>query len=248
MQVDLRVGCAGWTVPTEFAERFPTGGTHLERYATRFSAVELNTSFNKSHRLKTYANWAAMTPDDFRFAVKMPKQVTHNSRLADLSAIGYFLDDVIGLGDKLGILLVQLPPSVAFDPEIAPAFFAALRERYAGGVACEPRHASWFVPDVDAILAQYRIARVAADPSAIATAGDPGGWDGLVYYRLHGSPQVYYSSYADDYIDSLALKLAERAQSAPVWCIFDNTAFGAAMANGLRLTERLQEQQAASNK
>ena len=70
---------------------------------------------------------------------------------------------------------------------------------------------------------------------------DPtGGWDGLVYYRLHGSPRVYYSAYDDAYLEALADKLTNAAKSAEVWCIFDNTVEGAATVNGLDLTGRVR--------
>jgi uncharacterized protein YecE (DUF72 family) len=201
---DIRIGCAGWTIPADQAGEFPSGETHLQRYAGRLPAVEINTSFNKAHRRKTYEIWAASVPDDFRFAVKLPKQVTHVSRLADRAAIGYFLPDVKGLGAKLGPLLVQLPPSLAFDAVVTGAFFEYLRDHFSGSVVCEPRHASWFTAEADQLLAGFQVARVAADPAAVAANGHPGGWSDLAYYRLHGSPQIYYSPYADDYLDTLA--------------------------------------------
>ena len=113
-------------------------------------------------------------------------------------------------------------------------FFEALRNRYPRDVVCEPRHASWFTPGADRLLAQLRVARVAADPAKVASAAQPGGWDGLRYFRWHGSPRMYYSSYPDDALAALARTLqAEKAHGRVVWCIFDNTATGAAMANAL---------------
>ena len=109
----------------------------------------------------------------------------------------------------------------------------SLRDRFDGDVALEPRHASWFEPAADRLVTGYRIARVAADPAVVPAAAEPGGWDGLVYYRLHGSPKVYYSAYADEYLEALAKTLTRSARTAEVWCIFDNTAEGAATANAL---------------
>jgi uncharacterized protein YecE (DUF72 family) len=151
-----------------------------------------------------------------------------------------FLAEAGALGDKLGPLLVQLPPSLAFGAPVVKKFFAALRERFAGAVACEPRHASWFKPAADRLLVGFQVARVAADPSVVPAAAEPGGWDGLAYYRLHGTPRMYYSSYPAEYLDALAGRLAREAGSAAVWCIFDNTALGAATANALALLERLR--------
>src|SRR6476620_9198879 len=79
------VGCAGWSIPKEHAGRFPAGGSHLERYAGRFNAVEINSSFYRPHRPETYARWAASVPESFQFAVKIPKEMTHTRRLRDVA-------------------------------------------------------------------------------------------------------------------------------------------------------------------
>lgn len=230
----LRIGTAGWSVPSRHAAAFPTEGTHLQRYAQRLNAVEINTSFYRPHQPKTYEKWAASVPPDFRFAVKMPKTITHEKRLADCDDIlARFLDEVAGLGDKLGVLLVQLPPRAAFDAKAADAFFDALRKLDATPVALEPRHASWFAPDVDRWLDSRRIARVAADPAPVDGAGEPGGWSGLRYYRWHGSPRIYHSEYDAAALESLHRRLSTAAGAA--WCIFDNTASGAALGNALTL-------------
>jgi uncharacterized protein YecE (DUF72 family) len=144
------------------------------------------------------------------------------------------------LGSKLGCLLVQLPPSLAFDARVARAFFKGLRKRFDRGVALEPRHASWFENRADRVLNEFEIARVAADPPRVDGGGKPGGWDGLAYFRLHGSPRIYYSSYEDVFLDALAGQLRElRRRRVPTWCIFDNTTLGAATGNVLSLLERL---------
>ncbi len=239
MTQEIRIGCAGWEITREHAARFAAGESHLERYATRFTATEINSSFYKPHRPSTYESWGSTVPDNFRFAVKAPKQLTHVSRLADLSSLNYFLDDLSPLGDRLGPILLQLPPGLAFDAERIASFLLALRFRYKGNVVCEPRHSTWFSGEADKLLAEHQVARVAADPVTIPEAGLPGGWNGLVYVRLHGTPRLYYSRYNDEYLDKLAPKLTDWAQSAPVWCIFDNTAEGAATVNALGVMERL---------
>jgi len=136
---------------------------------------------------------------------------------------------------------VQLPPSLPFDAEVAGAFLASLRRRYEGAVACEPRHASWFTPEVSKRLIGVGVARVAADPPVVPQAAEPGAWGGLVYYRLHGSPKVYDSAYPAEYLEALAVTLRETAHAAPTWCIFDNTAQGAATPNALAVAGRLDE-------
>lgn len=236
----LHIGCAGWQVPSAYAGQFGEGESNLERYATRFACSEINSSFYKAHRPSTYENWAASAPDGFLFSVKMPKQVTHASKLADLSALGYFLGDIAPLGDRQGPLLMQLPPGFAFDAERVRAFLLGLRFRWRAAVACEPRHTSWFTGEADALLAEYEVARVAAHPGPVPAAETPGGWSGLVYYRLHGAPRVYYSPYSEQYLDALAPTLTQHAAAAPTWCIFDNTATSAGVGNALGLLQRLQ--------
>ena len=222
---NVRVGCAGWSLQKQHGDRFPGEGTHLKRYAARFPAVEINSSFYKPHRSATYARWAASVPQDFRFSVKVPNVATHERRLEDVDEVlEGFLAEATQLGDRLGPLLVQLPPSLSFSADIADGFFASLRDGFDGDVALEPRHASWFEPEADRLVTRYRVARVAADPAVVPAAAVPGGWNGLVYFRLHGSPRVYYSAYADDYLASLAKTLTRSARTAEVWCIFDNTA------------------------
>lgn len=240
MSAPVLIGTAGWTLPREVQGRFPDEGTHLQRYATRFPAAEINTSFYRSHRASTWARWADSVPDGFRFSAKLPRAITHAAKLVDAgAALDAFLAEVAALGDKLGCVLVQLPPSLQFDPDVAGTFFHALRERHAGAVACEPRHVTWFTPHADALLASASVARVAADPVRAPGADQPGGWRGMAYFRLHGSPRMYYSSYTPEYLGTLAAQIEDARRHGPVWCIFDNTTLGAAAGNALDLLDRL---------
>ena len=236
----IHLGCAGWSLPREQWPAFPAAGTHLERYAGRLPAVEINSSFYRPHRPATYLKWAQSVPENFRFCVKVPKQITHEQRLRDSEELlERFLGECGQLGDKLGCLLIQLPPSLAYEAATAAAFLAALRSRYAGFAAIEPRHASWL--QAEPLLLRERIARVAADPSPIPDGQEPAGWPGFRYYRLHGSPRIYYSSYDTGWLQQLAECLQEqRRQCIPTWCIFDNTASGAAVANALELQAMLE--------
>jgi uncharacterized protein YecE (DUF72 family) len=232
---ELRIGTAGWSIPRDIAEAFPTEGSVLGRYGSRLDAVEINTSFYRPHRPQTYERWAQSTPPDFRFAVKAPRTVTHEARLVDCDALmAAFLAETSALGEKRGPVLAQLPPSLAFDAATADRFFAGLRAMHAGPVACEPRHASWFEPEADALLTAHEVARVAADPARHPDGGRPGGWGGLRYWRLHGSPQMYRSAYSGE---ALAL-VAEVLTAEPTverWCVFDNTTLGAAARDALAL-------------
>jgi uncharacterized protein YecE (DUF72 family) len=231
----VRIGTAAWSIPKEHAAPFPTAGSHLERYAAVLNAVEINSSFYRPHRTATYERWAASVPEDFRFAVKVPKAITHERRLKDVDdVLDRFLSEVGGLGSKLGPLLVQLPPSLNFQAGVADRFLGELRNRIQGSIVCEPRHASWFTPEVEELLAKLRISRVAADPAPVPGADEPGGWRGLSYYRLHGSPRIYYSAYSAEYLAAIAEVLArDAAAGIETWCIFDNTAAFAATGDAL---------------
>ena len=203
----------------------------------RLNAVEINSSIYRPHQRKTYERWAESTPEAFRFSVKMARTITHNARLKNCDAmLDRFIAEVTGLGEKLGVLLVQLPPKLSFDEQIAGRFFQSLQARIATPVALEPRNASWFAPGMDGWLAEHRVARVAADPARVDGAEAPGGWNGLVYYRWHGSPKIYYSNYDDTALAALRLRLDKSVErGAQAWCIFDNTASAAAFGNALTL-------------
>ena len=235
------VACAGWSIPTALADDFPNGSSHLERYAQRFNGVEINSSFYRPHLPTTYRRWAASVPGDFRFAVKMPRTISHQRRLQNAEPeLQTFLAQVAELGSKLGCLLLQLPPSMAYSPSVALPFFDQLVRLYQGPVACEPRHLSWFQFDVVQALGDRGISRVAADPALNPRAALPAGDDRLQYYRLHGSPRMYYDAYSTAALRSLERRLRRPSETVHQrWCVFDNTALGHAVSNGLDLIEQL---------
>jgi uncharacterized protein YecE (DUF72 family) len=136
--------------------------------------------------------------------------------------------------------LVQLPPSFAFDPGVAAPFFTQLRDCFEGDVVFEPRHETWFTNEVESMLCELRVARVAADPARVPAVAGPSGYDRLVYLRLHGSPRIYYSRYSSEALNNVARFLDEKsAQGIVTWCIFDNTALGAATADALTVKSHL---------
>ena len=240
----VRIGCAGWSIPSRHAHLFGEGDSHLARYATRFDVTEINSTFYRPHQPRTFERWAASVPARFRFSVKLPKAITHEARLVGTGdALTVFFDSVAGLGRKLGGVLVQLPPSLAFDARTADRFFAMVRRRCDLPVACEPRHPGWFEPAVDVVWRRYAIARVAADPARVPAAERPGGasaparWS---YWRWHGSPRIYYSRYEDAVLDELARALQAHGKArSRAWCILDNTAHGHAMEDAARLQAML---------
>jgi uncharacterized protein YecE (DUF72 family) len=241
-KLGVRVGCAGWSIPREDSVHFVSVGSHLNRYAQVFKSCEINSSFSRSHKRETWERWARSVPDEFRFSVKAPRAVTHEERLSCSSeTLAAFLQQIRFLRDKLGPVLIQLPPSLEFDHRQARQFLSVLRQGYAGDVVWEPRHASWFDDRVDDLFREFHIARVAADPGCVPVAGRPSGLASLVYFRLHGSPRRYYSAYRTDFLNKLSEQLAGLASAAQVWCIFDNTASGAAIKNALELSEHLRK-------
>jgi uncharacterized protein YecE (DUF72 family) len=236
----LRIGTAGWSIPKALASEIGGEGQHLQRYARQFDAAEINSTFHRSHRASTLERWASSVPPHFRFSVKLPKVITHERKLIDCAELlAAFADELRPLDAHLGPVLVQLPPSLAFDP-LSAGFFAAAARVFGGSVVCEPRHPSWFGGDADKVLTDHGVARVAADPAIVPEAACPGGARHLAYFRLHGSPVMYRSSYDAAFLTDLGEKLTRlRDLGVECWTIFDNTASGAALADALVLRQQL---------
>ncbi|MEA2665821.1 MAG: hypothetical protein QOI11_2765 [Candidatus Eremiobacteraeota bacterium] len=236
--VPAYIGSAGWNIPRIHRDRFAEDGSQLQRYASRLNAAEINTSFYRPHAATVYQRWAASVPSSFRFAVKVPKVITHERALARArEPLTRFLGEIAGLGQALGPLLVQLPPSFAFEVGRAGRFFSLLRTLHPGPVVCEPRHITWTCAAADRLFIANEIARVAADPPRAAGLESPGGWRRLVYFRWHGSPRPYFSPYSPLALEQLHARI--EALDVDAWCIFDNTGSGAAAGNALDVTERL---------
>lgn len=235
----VRVGCAGWNIPRLAAAQFGSKGSHLERYSQSFNSCEINSSFYRPHKKETWERWARSVPAGFRFSVKAPRTITHEAKLNCSSEIlSAFLEQIKFLREKLGPVLIQLPPSLEFDHARVRKFLSLLRGRFSGDVVWEPRHASWFEDQGNNLLKEFHIARVAADPACVPAAARPGGIASLAYFRLHESPRRYFSAYPSDSLNLLVAQLASLAARARIWCIFDKTALGAAIPNALELAAR----------
>jgi uncharacterized protein YecE (DUF72 family) len=227
-----RIGCAGWNLPKDLRD---PNLTYLQRYAQLFNCVEINSSFYRRHQPKTYARWAESTPQDFLFSVKAPKTITHTPDGGKRTLDG-FLGEIRELGDKLGPVLFQFPPTATFQRPPADELFHRLRQGFTGEIVCEPRHRTWFEPEASELLTAYSISLVVADPKPVENA--PGVLDQESrYYRLHGSPKIYYSEYPDAFLDQFKQHLAH-TEDKP-WVIFDNTALGHAYSNALSFLERV---------
>ncbi len=237
-------------MPAVHKHVLPAEGSALQRYAAVFNAVEINSSFYRPHQPSTYARWAESVPDSFRFSVKIPRTITHDRHLKGIaSELAAFLEQTSGLGNRLGGLLVQLPPSLAFDARTANAFFNRLRDQLSPevAIACEPRHLSWFAPRLEAFWSRHDVNRVGADPAITPDASAPGHAGRWRYWRLHGSPQMYYSAYPADAFTTLADALNVLDTAQPPWVIFDNTAAGHAVGNAFQLMQLVRAKAEASH-
>jgi uncharacterized protein YecE (DUF72 family) len=220
------IGTAGWSIGSQLRDRFVAEGSGLQRYASVLDGVEINSSFYRRHKRETWQRWADSVPDSFRFAVKLPKTISHDRRLVDSEAVlTEFLADIEQLGHRLGPLLVQTPPSLDFNAECS------------GAVVVEPRHVGWASDAASALLVTFGVSRVVADPSLpelLAAAQR----EAFLYLRLHGAPRIYYSAYDKTAVGRLAVALVQPS-ARNGWCIFDNTASGAALGNALELRDAL---------
>jgi len=232
--MQVRCGIAGWSNPASHKPLRSPAQTHLEYYAEHFSCVEINSSFYRPHRKSTYAAWNLATPPQFAFSVKMPRTITHEKGLRNSDdEIAMFFHGIEALQPKLGVVLIQLPPSLEFSAAQVRAFFDSVPRLHDVHLVCEPRHPSWFAGAADALLALLGISRVAADPAKFPSANQPSGDLHFSYFRWHGSPRRYYSSYTEKQLSTLAAEVRSLSSDS-AWCIFDNTAEYAAWDNALR--------------
>ncbi|MCJ8056166.1 DUF72 domain-containing protein [Shinella curvata] len=231
------IATAAWSIPKKVARRFPETGSSLERYAAVFNGVEINSTFYRHHQKATFQRWANAVPAHFKFAVKIPREITHEARLRNIGPLfGVFLDEVSMLEDKLGPLLCQLPPSLGFDADEVEKAFSAMRRTFPGTLVIEPRHRSWASPPALTLLQEYVIDRVLADPAPVWPLSD--FRETPRYVRLHGTPKIYYSSYSEAEIRGFAEHLGTES-----WCVFDNTASGAAIENALAMQDHMTDKQ-----
>jgi uncharacterized protein YecE (DUF72 family) len=250
----LYIGCAGWSLPGNIPQQSTTRlaqslnglltaekdrkESQLQRYAKIFHSVEINTSFYRNHLPATYVRWRESVPQEFRFSVKIPRTITHQLRLQNCRAeVERFCSEVQGLQEKLACLLVQLPPSLRYETNVVKDFFTMLGATIDVPIICEPRHPGWFTTAaVDTLLA-LDIAYVDADPKICDLPADTLESGAIVYHRLHGSPEMYYSAYAEAFLLHMANEIAHEMECGKqVWCIFDNTANGEAFLNAQSLT------------
>jgi uncharacterized protein YecE (DUF72 family) len=265
--VVVRIGISGWRYAGWRGDFYPAGlpqRRELEYAASRLTSIEINGSFYSLQRPSSYAAWRAETPDDFEFAVKGGRFITHLKRLVDVETAlaNFFASGVLALGPKLGPVLWQLPERLAFDPAVLDSFFALLprttgraaelatrhdakvKEGRALTTAEEDRplrHALEFRSTTFASEAAYDLLR--RHEVGCVVADTAGRWpkveqvtSDVMYVRLHGDQELYASGYSDESLDAWAAKcLAWDAQGLDVYVYFDNDIKGYAPHDAMRL-------------
>jgi uncharacterized protein YecE (DUF72 family) len=232
----LVIGTSGWqyrdwrglVYPAEVPQR-----AWLECYAERFATVEVNNAFYRLPERDTFTRWRERTPADFTVAVKMSRYLTHIKRLREpAEPVARFLDRAAGLGDKLGPVLLQLPPTLTASAtlldEVLALFPRAVR------VAVEPRHASWWVPEVRAVLERHGAALCWADRRARPVTPL---WRtaGFGYLRMHEGRATPRPRYGRRALASWLDRIARHFTGEPVYVYFNNDPGGAAVADAVAL-------------
>jgi uncharacterized protein YecE (DUF72 family) len=238
MKKKFFIGTAGWSLPSQLKDAFSGRGRHLSQYSEILNCCEINSSFYRTHKYETYVRWAASVPTDFKFSVKLSKHFTQVNRLTETgSALKENIQTMAGLGAKWGVLLIQLPPSLNFNPRVANRFLKKLRQYYLGSIVIEPRDQSWGSHTALELLSDYKVGKVLADPERckIPRVKRP-QVEKIRYLRLHGTPQIYKSSYSDPILERIKNSLLSPiSEASETWCIFDNTAYGFGTQNALTL-------------
>ncbi|MEV7633406.1 DUF72 domain-containing protein [Microbacterium sp. NPDC089318] len=262
----IRVGTSGWRYRSWRGDFYPRGlvqRAELGYIGEQFSTVELNGSFYSLQRPQSYLRWRAAVPDDFTFAVKGSRYISHMLRLRDAHTelANFFSSGVLALGPTLGPILWQLPERQEFDPEVLDAFLTHLPrstaearalgrrhdERMAGRTwleevddrplryALEPRSDTFDDPALYEILNRHGVALTVADTAGRWPQFEPGDAD-LVYVRLHGASELYASGYTAEELEEWAGRcLSWASSSRDVFVYFDNDIRGHAPHDALAL-------------
>lgn len=244
----LYIGTSGWSYKHWSGIFYPEDlkpAHYLEYYITRFSCVELNSSFYHLPRGTTVDGWLRRTPESFRFCLKISRFITHQKRLKDSGeALQRFFDVFDALRPRMGPVLIQLPPGLNYNRSLASDFFELIKTRYKScRFAIEVRHKSWITDDFFALLGQYGIAFVIADsggrfPYYKAVTAD------FVYLRFHGPEKLYASDYAESELRQHAEKIINWLKAGhEVWVFFNNDFHGFALKNAFKLEEMIHSMQ-----
>jgi uncharacterized protein YecE (DUF72 family) len=226
----VHVGCSGWVYRhwrgIFYPEKLPQK-RWFEFYASEFDTVEINASFYRLPLASTFEGWRSKAPDGFRYAVKVNRFITHMKKLLDCEAeLDRFIDLARPLGEKLGPLLYQLPPSLHKNLERLDTFLARLPRDLEQVV--EFRHKSWYDADVLALLDRHSIGFVAHDMKGLKSPRWASGR--TAYVRFHGSGGRYSGRYSDETLLAWTDWIREQwRQGRSVWCYFNNDIHGHAI-------------------
>jgi uncharacterized protein YecE (DUF72 family) len=249
----LHIGTSGWSYKhwkDIFYPKDVKPEKYLEYYTTVFRCVELNSCFYNLLLSSTVKGWSERTPSGFIFCPKMSRLITHQFQLADCEFHLYrFMDVFEGLKDRLGPVLIQLPPGLYYNKQLIIIFFELLREKHhLNRFAVEARNKSWFNDEFFGLLAKYKIALVIADSGGRYPLREILTTD-FVYLRFHGGEQLYASDYPDNDLQTWSEKIRNwMHEGKEVWAFFNNDYNGFAVKNALRLSEYLSSGKQASFK
>jgi len=234
------VGCSGWHYDHWRSLYYPEDlpkSKWLQFYAKQFTTVELNNSFYRLPSEKAFTTWRESSPDNFVFAVKVSRFITHIKRLKNLgSAVENFLSRACFLENKLGPLLYQLPPNMKRNDEVLENFLSSLPQKYQH--VFEFRHESWIDDAVFDILRRYNAGLCVFDMPGftcplIATSD-------FAYIRFHGGQSLYLSCYSDEELSQWAQRIARSGQNLKaIYIYFNNDAEAFAVKNAIALTNCL---------
>ena len=230
----LLIGTSGWQYqdwrPGLYPAKLPQR-LWLEHFADRFQVVEVNNAFYRLPERSTFQQWRERTPDDFRCAVKMSRYLTHIKRLREPEEpVARFLGRADALGDKLGPVLLQLPPTLKVDVD---ALDATLRQFPAHvRVAVEPRHDSWWTGEVQDVLKRYGAALCWADRKGRPTTPL---WEtaNFGYLRLHEGRAEPWPRYGRTALATWIARI-----SKPTWVFFNNDPGGAAVVDAVAMARQ----------
>lgn len=226
----IHVGCSGWVYKHWCGIFYPEGLPQkrwFERYAEEFDTVEINASFYRVPLAATFEGWRDKAAPGFRYAVKVNRFITHMKKLLDCEAeVDRFIDLARPLGDRLGPLLYQLPPSLHKDIGRLDAFLSRLPRDVEQVV--EFRHKSWYDEEVLALLDRHGVGFVAHDLKGLVSPRWASGR--TAYVRFHGSAGKYWGRYSDEALLEWADWLTRQSRSGKsCWCYFNNDIHGHAI-------------------
>lgn len=234
----LYIGTSGWCYNNWVGNFYPRDlnkNKWLKYYSKYFNTVEINSSFYHLTRKETFNNWALQTPDNFVFVVKASRYITHIKKLVDCSEpFKKLLDSALGLGNKLGLFLFQLPPNLKKNIIKLEDFFKIILKNYR--YVFEFRNESWFCDEVYNLLNEFGAGiAISSSPSfpyhEIITGN-------LCYIRMHGSEQLYSSSYSEKELQKLSALIGKNLKkNINTYVYFNNDAFGYAIENARKLVE-----------